>query len=173
MISVCFCQHMYLFRLSPEGISRLIYPGRPFIESLDISEYIRNKSSPEDTIAVLGSDPQIYFYSRLRSATRYIYTYPLMESHDFAKPMQQQMVAEIESQRPQFIVFVTSHTSWLPLPRSNNHIFIWLEHYLQRLYNIAAVVEISPGSRTIYKSSALSHHPFPAASDAVLIYQRK
>jgi hypothetical protein len=173
IISDCFYQHRYLYKLSPEGISRLFYPGRPFNESRDIAEYIRNNSSPDDTVAVLGSEPQIYFYSSRRSAARYIYMYPLMESHDYAEKMQQEMIAEIESEKPKFIVFVNTRTSWLRKADSKNDIFLWLESYSQNLYNIAGVAEMHQGDRTIYKWSDLSSYRIPITGNTIAVYKRK
>jgi len=38
--------------------------------------------------------------------TRFIMPTPLMEKHDYAAAMQQEMIQEIESARPKIIVFV-------------------------------------------------------------------
>ncbi len=74
-------QRVYLFDNSPDDVCRMVYGANPFPESLRIAEFIRNNSRPDDTVAVIGSEPQIYFYSGRRSATSYIYMYPLMETH--------------------------------------------------------------------------------------------
>ena len=76
---------------------RYMYFPNPFPESIAIAEYIRNHSAPDSTIAVLGSEPQIYFYAHRRSATSYLYTYSLMENHKYALTMQQEMIQEIEA----------------------------------------------------------------------------
>jgi len=68
-----------LFEASPADASRMIYPESPFPESIRIAEYLRERTTRNDTIAVLGSEPQIYFYSDRHSATGYVYTYGLME----------------------------------------------------------------------------------------------
>ena len=52
----------------------MIYPENPFLESVRIADYIREHSGPDDTIAVLGSEPEIYLHSHRHSATGYIYT---------------------------------------------------------------------------------------------------
>ena len=74
------------FEVSPVDASRMIYPENPFVESIRIADYLREHTSPNDTIAVLGSEPQIYFYSHRHSATGYIYTYGLMEPQKYAQP---------------------------------------------------------------------------------------
>ena len=65
-----------------------------------------------------GSEPQIYFYSHRHSATGYIYTYPLMEPQKYARQMQSEMIHEIESAQPKYLISITMSLSWLRLPQS-------------------------------------------------------
>ncbi|MCG6537854.1 MAG: hypothetical protein L7F78_24825, partial [Syntrophales bacterium LBB04] len=78
-----YTERNYFFIEKPTTLSRLIYGANPFPESIKIGEYVKSNSNTEDKIAVLGSEPQIYFYSQRRSATGYIYMYYLMEKHDY------------------------------------------------------------------------------------------
>jgi hypothetical protein len=48
---------------SPNAVSRRIYGLNPFPESLEIAKYIRRTSSPDDSVYVVGSEPQILFYA--------------------------------------------------------------------------------------------------------------
>ena len=75
------------FERQLEKANRMVNGANPFPESVKIGEYIREQSAPSDTIAVLGSEPQIYFYAQRRSATGYIYTYSLMETQPYAHQM--------------------------------------------------------------------------------------
>jgi 4-amino-4-deoxy-L-arabinose transferase-like glycosyltransferase len=134
------------FSLTPNDVSRYIYGTNPFPESLRVAEHIRGDSSTDDRIAVLGSEPQIYFYSGRRSATGYIYTYALMERHEFALDMQKEMAAQIESARPAFIVLVGVPTSWLQRADSERHIFEWARDYLAAHYR--KVRGYPPGARS-------------------------
>lgn len=77
-----------------------------------VGEYVRTHSSAGDTVAVLGSEPSIYFYSERRSMTGYIYMFPLTEEQKFAYGMRQQMMAQIERSRPRFLVYVDDGYSW-------------------------------------------------------------
>jgi 4-amino-4-deoxy-L-arabinose transferase-like glycosyltransferase len=85
----------FFFRVSPDDACRMIYQANPFPESVRVAEYVRQHTSPNDTIAVLGSEPQIYFYAKRHSATGYIYTYGLMEPQKYAHQMQHEMIREI------------------------------------------------------------------------------
>ena len=100
------------FAVSPVEACRMLYGANPFPESVKIAEYVRDHTDPNDTIAVLGSEPQIYFYSSRHSATGYIYTYSLMEPQSYALPMQQEMIREIELARPKYLISVQMTISW-------------------------------------------------------------
>jgi len=137
LIVICLCQSIYkqrdfIFHMTPFQISRSTYWLNPFPESLEIADFIRKRTTPEDCIAVLGSEPQIFFYSQRRSASSYIYMYPLMEKHDFALRMQKEFIKDIEAGNPKYLIYVGVPTSWLQRPDSHREIFQWIDGYLQR-----------------------------------------
>src|SRR5581483_7749057 len=107
-----------MFELPVDRITKLLYRRSPFVEAIDTATYIHDHTSPSDRIAILGSEPEIFFYAQRRSATGYIYTYPLMENQKFAHQMQMEMIAEITRGRPKYIVRVTNAPSWLRRPDS-------------------------------------------------------
>ncbi len=121
---------------------REIYPGNPFPEAIDVARFLEQHSAANDRIAVLGSEPEIYFYARRLSATGYIYTYPLMERQPFAVQMQRDMQSEIEAASPRFIVYVDVPGSWLVRPGSDTDIFKWSESYIQARYHMVGVVDL-------------------------------
>lgn len=165
-------QREFLFFMEPREASRSTYGLNPFPESLEIARYIKNNSNDNDQVAILGSEPQIYFYSNRRSATGYIYTYALMESHPYALTMQREMIAEIERAKPKFLVFVRVATSWLVREKSIPHIFEWFNDYAQRHYELAGIVDIHDEKTSyLWDQDAQGHQiqsPF-----SVLVYRRK
>lgn len=132
------------FDVSPNQACGLIYPDNPFLESVRIGTYLREHTEPGDTIAVLGSEPEIYFYSHRHSATGYIYTYGLMEPQKYAQQMQREMIREIEATRPKYLVSVAIVYSWLRRPDSNEAIFNWANEYMAQNYTAAGFVNITP-----------------------------
>ena len=126
----------------------MLYGANPFPESIEIAEYIRNHSAKDDKIAVLGSEPEIYFYANRKSATGYIYVYGLMEPQDYAYRMQTEMIREIEKARPKYAVIVEVHPSWLRRPDSNTTIFKWAETYLRVKYRLVGFVDIFPSGHS-------------------------
>jgi asparagine N-glycosylation enzyme membrane subunit Stt3 len=142
-------QSYYFFEYSPLKVSRLMYGVNPFPESIEIAKYLRENSTSKDKIAVIGSEPQIYFYSNRRAATGYLYTYALMEDHQYAIKMQGEMINEIESAEPKYMVFVNVLTSWLRTEKSNDMIFKWFLQYIKH-YRKVGVVDIIANDRTDY-----------------------
>ena len=161
-----------LFELGPVQASRAVY-GRinPFPESLEIGRYIREHSAPGDRVAVVGSEPQIYFYAGRRSATGFIYTYPLMELQSHAAAMQRQMIQEIERADPRYVVFVRAATSWLIRPGSDMTIFGWFEQY-QRSLTRVGVADILEGQETVYRWGADARDYAPRSDVWLMVFER-
>jgi hypothetical protein len=138
------------FQVTPAQAAEKIYTGNPFAESEVVSAFIRTNSSPEARVAVLGSEPQIYFLSHRHSATGYIYMYPLMEPQPFADRMQQEMIRQIESTAPEYVVVMAVAASWLPRPDSDTRLFEWwLQSYVTN-FTAAGVVVINPSGESQY-----------------------
>jgi hypothetical protein len=160
-----------LFELGPGAVSRLIYGANPFPESVQVGRYIREHTAPGDRIAVIGSEPQIYFYAGRRSATGYIYTYPLMELQPYATAMQQQMIREIENAAPRYLVFVRASSSWLVRDNSDRTIFGWFAQY-QRSFKRVGVVDIGSRRETIYRWDGDALGYAPRSDTWMMVFER-
>jgi hypothetical protein len=167
-----FAQRDLFFLLSPIEASHTIYAGNPFPETIKVAEYVRDHTAPSDTIAVGGSEPQIYFYSHRHSATGYIYAYPLMEPQIYARQMQREMIHEIESAEPKYLISVTIYTSWLHSPRSENLIFDWAQRYIADNYIPVGFVNIIAPDRVEYYFDDIPRQ-VPELGEFILIYRRK
>jgi hypothetical protein len=153
-------QRNYFLAPTPTALSREIYGGNPFPEAIEVARYIEANSTPDEAIAVLGSEPEIFFYSHRRSATSLIYTYPLMEHHPYAHAMQETMAREIEEKRPKFIVGVNVPTSWLTRDDSDRFIFTWALNLLRREYKLEGITDIlANGSQYVWGEPALTYKP--------------
>lgn len=161
----------FFFELPLVDANRLVNGTNPFPESIRIAEFIRAQTNPSDTIAVLGSEPQIYFYAQRLSATGYIYTYALMEPQPYAHQMQEEMIHEIERAQPRFLVFVVMNRSWLADPNSDQTIFKWANAYSEMHYEEVGLINIFD-SGTQYYFSVRPAGVTPAA-EHILIYRRK
>jgi hypothetical protein len=137
----------------PEPLNRYrhLYSPNPVVESRVVADYIRSATAETDRIAVLGSEPQIYFYSGRRSVSPHIYAYPLMESHPHALTFQEQLIADIENHTPPIIVYVNVPHSWLVRESSAKRIFAWFENYRSAHYERVGVADIVSSTHTVYR----------------------
>jgi len=169
-----FNQRAYLFDGSPVEVCRRIYWPNPFPESLPIAEFIRVNTQPDDTIAVIGSEPQIYFYSGRHAATHYIFIYHMMEAHNYAAEMQKKMIQEIKAARPKFLVLVNVPTSLLIRKDSIRTIFNWFASYSRDYYKIVGVTVMHPDRQPIYLWDEQARHYISSVTDYwIAVYERK
>ena len=120
----------------------------------------------DDGIAVLGSEPQIYFYSKRHSATGYICTYRLMEPQSYARQMQEEMIRQIEFARPKYRIWAGVPPSWLRHTESGDMIFAWTDDYVKKFYDVVRL--ILSGDYTVYYFNQLPS-PMPALGNSILI----
>ncbi|HSV27707.1 MAG TPA: glycosyltransferase family 39 protein [Sedimentisphaerales bacterium] len=162
-------EHVLFLKLTPPQASRHLYGTNPFPESVHVAEYIRNRTSPDDLIAVIGSEPQIYFYANRRSATGHIYTYGMMEDNPYALKMQKEMARQIEAASPKYVVFVNIFSSWLQRPTSPTYIFDWFRNYVSS-GTLEGVVELTPqGTRYTWGPDAAN--AVPTTNNYLLIFR--
>jgi len=161
----------FLFNLDPIAACRETYGKNPFPEAVKIGDYIRSHTTEGTKIAVLGSEPEIYFYARRHSGTGYIYTYPLMEPQAYAPTMQKEMSSEIEASRPEFLVLVNVSLSWLRRPNSNTAIFDWWGKYVVSHYERVGIADIGAHA-TEYRwdDEAKTYHP--SSPSTVSVFRR-
>jgi hypothetical protein len=171
-VQSAWAQRELLFERTPAQVSRAIYGGNPFPESPEIARYIAARTAPEDRIAVLGSEPQIFFYARRQSATGHVYTYGLMEPQPLAHTMQEQMAREVEAARPAYLVWVLVPTSWLMRPESDKWILRWAQDYVSREYQLAGQVQILGPDRTEYYWDDFAARAPDRPVNRVLVFRR-
>ena len=150
-----------------------LYGPDPLPEAEIVAQYIRDNSAPADTLAVLGSEPEIYFLAHRHSATGYIYTYPLMEPQPFALRMQHEMINDLETHRPAFIVFSKNPLSTGIQPDSDLTIYHWWDDYKTN-YTRVGVTDIISATNTIVALGPdfAGHYPKTYGS-SLEIFQRR
>jgi hypothetical protein len=119
---------------------------------------------------VIGSEPEIYFYTRRRSATGHIYTYALMEQQPHALTMQEEFIREVETNRPQYVVYVNNNLSWLTQPDSEKKILDWWPKYWADHLELLRTITTRQG-----EAEFRERNPSPAGSSGnyLVIFKRK
>jgi hypothetical protein len=166
-------ERAYLFTATPDDVMRSRYQGCPFIEAPQIARYIRERTGPDDRIAVLGSEPEIYFYADRIGATGYIYTYAMLEPHPFAIRMRDEMIREIEEARPTYLVACHNPDSWSAREDSDLKIFAWVEQFAAAHYDLVGIVDIpSANDRRVVWDDAVAGYG-RASPNRLLTFRRK
>jgi hypothetical protein len=163
----------YYFALAPVDVVRLNYTDNYFSESIPISNFLAAHTTPSDRIAIVGSEPQIFFYARRRSASSHIYMYGMMEPQPYARKMQEEFISHVESILPKYMLFFRIGSSWLVKTNSDMHIFHWLKEYTEQHYRPVGIVDLVDLYDVRYKwgSETLGYTPF--SENAIFIFERR
>jgi hypothetical protein len=162
----------YLFKQNPEISCKQVYGTNPFVESIEIARFLKQNTTKDDKIAVLGSEPQICFYANRYSATGYIYTYNLVELHSYALTMQQEMAKEIEISKPKYFLTINVGPSWLTRPNSEKFIFTWMNEYVKKNYRMVGLYDILPDQFTSLKVGEQLKDYKPQSKNLIYIFER-
>ena len=132
--------------MSASQATRSMFGSTLFTETARAADYVKSHASKGARVAVLGSEPEIYFLSGRRSASGHIYMYPLMEEHPYALKMQNELIGEIERARPEYVIYVDDELSWLPRGGSERRIADWWKDYWAANMDLALTLEVEEGS---------------------------
>jgi dolichyl-phosphate-mannose-protein mannosyltransferase len=167
-------QKYIYFQLPPVAVCRVIYTSlNPFIESIAVAKFIREHSDTNACVAVVGSEPEIYFYAQRHSATGYIYTYPLMESQPYAISMEREMGSEIEANKPEYLVLVMYRYSWLFHDSSDTEILGWVTKYAKESYERTGLINMQPDGQSIYLWGDDAKNYQGRLDQFIVVYKRK
>jgi len=162
------------FQSSTFFVTRATYGGHPLSEARTISQFLEAWSSPEDRIGIVGSEPEMFFYSKRRSATGYLYHYSVIEPQPYARQMMKEMTGEIESAAPRFLLYVQVEPIWYKVPESVRELVQWYRGYADSCYTLKARYEWTPGLNTplmVMDEEALQKPP--KQDYYIIIHERK
>jgi hypothetical protein len=160
--------------LTPAQAAREVYGSNPFSEAQTVAGFIRSNSVSTATVAVIGSEPEIYFLSHRHSATGFIYTYALMEAQPFASKMQGDMIREIEADAPQFIIFTDNAISLGVKSGAKVKILDWWKSY-QTNYTLVGLTDIISPYKTVnvFGTNAVALYGGVMRGTGLEVYQSK
>jgi hypothetical protein len=151
----------------------MLFSFNPFPESLEIARFISENSQENDTVAILGSEPQIYFYAHRRSATPFILVYEAMQPHEYARSMQTEMIEALEKMRPRYLVYVNVPLSWLARSESEPLLNDWWLQNRLRDYRQVGQVDILSKNHTEYRWGAAVGDGKPRSRFWLSVWERK
>lgn len=167
-----FSNRRIWFMEPPEVASADLYFYCPFVECQKIGKFIGEHSKPEDRIAVIGSEPEIYFYSQRRSVSGYIYMYDLVEPQPYAQAMQQEFMHDVETAKPEYLVIVNTGSSWMTYTNADPALFNWTKTYPRESYEMVGVAEMF-NDHTEYRWGKENLVEKPKTYNAIFTWKRK
>ncbi len=161
------------FSMTPDEIVQTTYGENAFVPAVQVAEYIRKNSAEDVRIAVLGSEPEIYFYAHRHSATGYIYMYSLIGHQKYVDRMREEFEQELEVNRPDYLVYVDILDSWgerSGVPGAAGFL-TWIEEFKDRNYERVGVVNVGGPSKFVWGDPARNFAP--EGTGAIYVLKRK
>lgn len=109
----------------------------PFIEARMVADQVSRMSTPDDFVYVAGSEPEILYYARRFSPTRFITTYPLMIPTPLVAGYQREAIRDLQEHPPKLIVFVQTGNSWIRQASSPPEFLDFMGKFLDQRYKLA------------------------------------
>ena len=95
----------FLFTYTAAEAVRRIYPGDFFAEMPHFAQRIEEVTPENKPVFIFGSEPELLFYAHRRSATRYIFLFPLYGPYGDAREKQLAAAAQVESANPSTAIY--------------------------------------------------------------------
>jgi len=127
-----------------------VYGPSPFTAAAMVGERLAASTEPEDLLLIVGSEPEILFHARRRSATRFTIFYPLTGGFEDSAAMVEELFAEIERNRPAKIVLVKVPTSFIQDSPKLPEIFNRVQQVLDSGYAHEAMVFTAPDGQSVW-----------------------
>lgn len=94
----------YWFQEDHRTILRRAYDNNPFQEMANISAELKKRCAPEDKIAIIGSEPELFLYTERSSALSHLFFQGVVQPHKRKAQFQQQIREELWGGKPRFVV---------------------------------------------------------------------
>jgi len=142
-------REFYFQATSAEQVG-ILYGANPFEQNRALADVIQGHTTVSDRVLIFGSEPQFLFHSARKSATRYIFFYPLFMDLPGTVERQREALREIEAARPRCILLTNLQASLLANPRSPQELQQGVSQLLRQGYRLIALRESTPlGTRIV------------------------
>ena len=170
-----FHERQVYFRMNALEVFGSTYPGSPFAAAVPIADYVKNNSAPTDPIAVIGSEPEIYFYSHRRSATGYIYMYSLIVRHKYTARMRDEFIRELETSRPKYLIYSDVEESWGERSgvQQAAPFLAWLQKFMNEGYECEAVADLAAGRQYLCDDAPRACRACTGLPSAIYVLRRR
>ena len=157
----------YYFKPNLDRVVRSVYGTNPFPETKKLSDYIKRNSTEGDQIVVVGSEPQVHFYTKLSSPSRHTFLAFLVSNHPKENEWHEELKSDIENAEPRYMLMVWHPMSWAFREGADDSIVNWLNNYGKIYYKPVAYADlVSPSTKYVWGDEAKNYQP---TSDKYLV----
>ncbi|MBI2722706.1 MAG: glycosyltransferase family 39 protein [Bacteroidetes bacterium] len=175
---ILFLMHLnklkdYYFNPNYDRILRTVYGNNPFPETAKIADYINANSSAEDNIVAIGSEPQLYFYTKKRCPSRHAYFTALVFGSQHHAQWQREFVKDVEKANPRYVIFYNHPISLMVQPNADKYLFEWFNKFITEGYKVIGIVDMVEGymlSTYVWHEQLETYKP--QGPNIIYIYER-
>lgn len=154
-------------------LMRDMFGGNPFVEDQLFARIIEAQIQPNETVAVMGSEPQIYVYLDRKAPSRHFYTAFLSRNHRFTETWQKEALEGLKAQKPDYVVFNIMSMSWMLRPDSNQGFYQNSYTWVMENYNPVAWADyVDYYNPTIVTDAGASTYK-PQSGSYVMLLKKK
>lgn len=135
---------------SNEEAIRIIYGQDFFNATKSAGEFIAKHSSENSSVAIFGAEPEIWFYSKRKAASGFLYVYPLLEHQKFAPMMRQQFYDEVKKSQPEILVYTSNEGTWYADNNVHAEMFNWYKQFRDSSFKRIGLINIPYDKPTTY-----------------------
>lgn len=162
---------------NPEAVSKSIYDINPFVEAAPLGRYIAENTSPDEQVYIFGSEPEVLFYAKRRSATRFIQFSALTLNSPQSAAMQAEAIKQIDAAKPELFLWVNNPLSFMASEKSERAIL----DYTRGLktggsYELEGLVFVEPDKPSRYflgRGKVKDFKPEQIDSAQLALYRKK
>jgi hypothetical protein len=167
-----FAQRQAYFVTNPAAVFASSYRDSPFEAAVQVADYVKTHTVPADRIAVIGSEPEIYFYAQRQGATGYLYMYSLIVRQKYTARMREEFMNELKANKPECVVYVDVWDSWGERNVAQAEPFqAQLQKYMDNGFVREGVADIGVTTQYVWGVAAQDYRP--KSSKVVYVLRRK
>jgi hypothetical protein len=178
--------------ISPEKVSLKLYGAQLFPMAKNIGRYVARHTAPDDKIYILGSEPEIYFYSQRTLVGTHITAYTLTYAYGDPAARQKEVIQALKNNLPPYLIKVNMSSSLYDYPAVSkdnpifNEVFKLVDqHYVLDGFGYLShnkgilvlgrreVENFTRGSKSLRAELQQLYNAFGGYDPAVLIFRRQ
>ena len=126
------------FSLTGDQLGVWVYGNlNPFFEAQTIAHELARFTSSTDRVFIAGSEPEILYYAKRKSMSRFVITYPLIVETPLRLSYQKEIIREFETSFPKAIVYSQREYSGLWNEESPRLFIDYLNSLIENEYELA------------------------------------